>query len=88
MAITIERPDNASAVQKAIRTSATTTVAGTVPGGFFICGFYNIGLADITVDGQTLPAGAAEVLPYVGKQYSEPVTYNASGSTLLIKAIW
>lgn len=88
MATTITKPSGASKLQDALRSNATTTTSGTVPAGFFVAGFENTGAAAVTVDEQSIPAGGSMTLPYVGKQYGQTVSYDATGSTLLIKVIW
>jgi|688.fasta_scaffold1600451_2 hypothetical protein len=84
----ITRTTNQPVPEKAYRSSASVSDAGTVDSGFFCLGILNTGSADAIFDGQTIPAGTAETYPFVGKAYAEPCTYDATGTTLLIKVIW
>jgi hypothetical protein len=84
----ITRAVNQPVPEKAYRSSATVSDKGTIDGGFFMLGILNTGAADATFDGQTIPAGTAETYPFVGKAYAEGCTYDATGTTLLIKVIW
>ena len=84
----ITRPTAVPVMEKAYRSSLTASDAGTISEGFFMVGVLNTGAADATFDGQTIPAGTAETYPFVGKAYAEGCTYDATGTTLLIKVIW
>lgn len=86
--MSIARSVNQPVTEKAYRSNETVTGSGTVDSGFFECGFLNTGSATASIDGQTVPAGGSVTIPYVGKPYAEPVSYDASGTTVLIKVIW
>ena len=68
----ITRPVNVPVMEKAYRSSLTASDAGTISEGFFMVGVLN----------------TAETYPSVGKAYAEGCTYDATGTTLLIKVIW
>lgn len=67
-----------------------TTTTGTIQAGFHKVSFYNAGVADadITINGITiqLPSGASHTIDggYKGDISKLPVTYDATGTTLLI----
>jgi len=67
----------------------TASGPGTIQNGFQACGFLNTGNAPVIIDGQSIPAGVASGLPFNnGEQYHKDITYDATGSTLLITAIY
>ena len=80
----INRP---SASCKAIEETATGP--GSVQGGFSEAGFWNVGGAPVIINGQSIPVnGKRNFDVIVGKQYVDNVIYDATGSTLLITAVY
>ncbi len=80
-------PNNVPNSQNLVQ-NETATGPGTIQNGFSILSFWNTGGVVVTVAGQTIPVNGKTSFPYTGKQYAESVDYDATGSTLLIRAIY
>lgn len=86
--MSIVRPDGTPNTQNH-RRGEVAEGPGTVQNGFLAAGFKNTGSIAVIIDDQEFAPGATYNLPQiVGKQYAEDVTYDATGSTLEITAIY
>lgn len=84
----ITKPADVAVMQFAFCKESTQTSSGSIEAQFMSCSLYNSGAAAVTINGQSIPAGAVVNRPYVGKPYSQAVTFDATGSTLLITVIY
>jgi len=69
------------------RTTQTTTQIGTVPEGFLFASFKNLGTQSVEVDGVPLEPGEAYSIPFVGRAYESPVSYDPNSQPLRIMFI-
>jgi len=84
----ITKPSDVAVMQYAFCKESTQSEAGSIEAEFMSCSLYNSGATAVTINGQSIPAGAVVNRPYVGKPYSQAVTFDATGSTLLITVIY
>jgi hypothetical protein len=84
----ITKPADVAVMQFAFCKESTETGSGSIEAQFMSCSLYNSGAAAVTINGQSIPEGAVVNRPYVGKPYSQEVTFDATGSTLLITVIY
>lgn len=80
----ITKPSDVAVMQFAYTKESTETGSGSIEAQYMAASLYNTGASAIVVNGQSIPADAVVNRPYVGKPYSQEITFDATGSTLLI----
>lgn len=65
----------------------TTSGAGALPAGYYYAEFFNAGGATGVINSQSLPAGATKSYPTIPGVYLPAITYDASGTVIVITAL-